>query len=152
MPLVLFFTAVFSLALYIVGPFAIQLLYGPTFKPAIEVFNILAFSPVIISFSTVLGIHVMMNLQMDKMFFRVSCIGAVISISLNLLFVPKFGYIASAAILLLTELIIAVSFHIILKLKHVEIINKNYFHPKGLFELSYSILKRKKTLPVNADV
>jgi len=143
LPLVLISTVSMATFFFLIGPYALSVLYGAAFAPSIIVFRILIYTPVIIAFSTVLGIHVMLNLGMDKVFFRISCLGAVISVILNFVYVRPYGFVASATTLLLTESLIAVFFYIGLKRKGIEIINVEFFKFKNIKFLLYNTLKRK---------
>ncbi len=157
LPLVMVTTGALVLVLFLAGPIALQILYGPAFSPAVNVFHILAATPLIIAFSTVLGIHVMMNLKMDALFFRITCVGAVVSIVLNILFVRPYGYMASAYILVTTELVIAILFYASLKRKGIEIITREFFSVKSIYLTFSSVLKKmvpnkfykNKTAPID---
>jgi len=144
LPLVLISTIGMASFFFLIGPYALNLLYGAAFAPSIIVFRILIFTPVIIGFSTVLGIHVMLNLGMDKVFFRISCVGAVISIILNIIYVRPYGFVASAITLLSTELLIAVLFYINLKRNGIEIINAEFFKFKNVKYVLFNSLKKKE--------
>lgn len=116
-----------ALFLCIVGPSLIMLLYGHKFEPSIGVFRILAFLPVIIGWSNLLGIQTMLNLKMDKQFFRITAFGALSSVGLNFLLVTQFGFIGSAFTWLLTEIFITTTMYIVLAKRGISIIDKRYF-------------------------
>jgi PST family polysaccharide transporter len=104
-----------------------MLLYGHKFEPSINVFRILAFLPVIIGWSNLLGIQTMLNLKMDKQFFRITAVGALASIGLNFLLVTQFGFIGSAFTWLLTEILITTTMYIVLAKHGISIVDKRYF-------------------------
>jgi O-antigen/teichoic acid export membrane protein len=141
LPIVILITFVAGVVLFIAGPYILILFYGDSFRPSISVFKILAFTPVIISFSTIVGIHVMLNLKMDRLFFVTTCIGAVFSILCNCLFVTKFGFKASAYNLLFTELLVAVLFYLGLRRRGIEVVNRKYFHPQNITRQILSLRK-----------
>lgn len=143
LPLVMISTIAMATTFFILGPFALSILYGEAFTPSIIVFQILIFTPVIIAFSTVLGIHVMLNLGMDKLFFRISCLGAVISIVINITYVRAYGFVASSITLLFIESLIALFFYIGLRRQKIEIINMNYFRVSAMKNLLINSIKRK---------
>jgi PST family polysaccharide transporter len=93
------------------------------------VFRILAFVPVIIGWSNLLGIQTMLNLKMDKQFFRITAVGAVSSIILNLIFVSRFGFVGTAMSWLLTEIFIVLCMYFVLAKHGINIYEKKYFAP-----------------------
>jgi PST family polysaccharide transporter len=141
LPIVISLTFLAGVFLFLAGPYILILMYGESFRSAVPVFRILAFSPVIIAFSTVVGIQVMMNLKMDNLFFRITCIGAVFSVLCSCLFVQKFGFKASAYNLLCTELLVAVLFYIGLRRKGINVVNKKYFKIQSLTNQLLSLRK-----------
>jgi PST family polysaccharide transporter len=82
-----------------------------------------------IGWSNLLGIQTMVNLKMDKVFFRITALGAVTSIALNFLLVKQFGFIGTAWCWLLTEIFIVTFMYIILSRMGIRIIEKKYFTP-----------------------
>jgi len=124
---VLTFSAAFILWLF--GPLVIMLLYGHKFEPSILVFRILAFVPVVIGWSNMFGIQTMINLKMDKVFLRITAIGALSSILLNFLFVTRFGFVGTAMSWVLTEVFIVLCMYFVLAKNGISIIDKKYFSP-----------------------
>jgi O-antigen/teichoic acid export membrane protein len=116
-----------SIVLFLLGPLMILFLYGDRFEPSIAVFRILAILPVIIGFSNMFGIQTMLNLKMDKTFFRITAIGALTSIALNFLLVTRFGFIGSAITWLVTELFITTAMFVVLSKNGVNLIERRYF-------------------------
>jgi O-antigen/teichoic acid export membrane protein len=126
-PIVLVFTLLVGISIFIGAPLIIEILYGTAFSPAVIVCRILAFIPMIIALGTVLGIHVMLNLKMDKVFLKVTIIGAFISVILNLILVNYLGYIGSAYTWAITEFINLSFLFYFLKKKNVIVLNIKYF-------------------------
>jgi PST family polysaccharide transporter len=124
---VLTFSAAFIL--WLLGPLVIMLLYGHKFEPSIMVFRILAFVPVVIGWSNIFGIQTMINLKMDKIFFRITAVGAVASILLNFLFVTRFGFVGTAISWVLTEILIVITMYAVLAKNGINIVEKKYFSP-----------------------
>ena len=140
-PVVLVFTFLSGLGIMICAPYLIGFFYGSAFNPAIEVCRVLAFIPMIIALATILGIHVMLNLKMDKAFFKVVSVGALFSVVLNLFLVRKFGYLGAAYTWSLTELFILMAFYMMLRQKGIEIINVKYFrwtYNRNLLKMLYN--------------
>jgi PST family polysaccharide transporter len=129
LPVVNIITIFAGIVLYIFGPHMIMLLYGERFEPSIAVFRILTFLPVVIGWSNLLGVQTMLNLKMDKQFFRITALGAVSSFLLNFILVTRYGFIGSAFTWLLTEIFITLSMYIVLARSGINIVEKRYFAP-----------------------
>lgn len=145
-PVVTVVTASAVLCLWLFGPILISMLYGEKFEPSIAVFRILAFVPMIIGWSNLLGIQTMINLKMDKMFFRITLIGAVLSIALNFAMVTALGYIGTAWSWLITEIFITTCMYLALMRKGVNVLHLKYFsvsHFKKYLRPAIHTLKQK---------
>lgn len=129
LPVVTFLTFSAAFILWLFGPVVIMLIYGQKFEPSIMVFRILAFVPVVIGWSNMFGIQTMINLKMDKVFFRITALGAVSSIVLNFLFVTRFGFIGTAMSWVLTEILIVLCMYFVLAKHGINIVDKRYFSP-----------------------
>lgn len=141
--LVFIFTFLSGIAIIFIAPIGIRFFYGKSFLPAINVCRILAFIPMFVTINTVLGIHVMLNLKMDKVFLRVVCISASISVVINFILVKNFGYIGSAYTWILTEMINFLLFFFILKRNGVTMITRNSLSLSNLSETINSIRGKK---------
>lgn len=142
LPIVLMLTGAAVLAIIFLGPYLIRLFYGEKFYPAIPVLYILMFIPLIICFSNLMGIQIMLNLKMDKVFFRITACGAAISIFLNLLMIKKWGYLATSFNWVLTELLIAITMFLVLRRKDIHPIELQYFK-LSVYKKHYLALKSK---------
>ncbi|WP_432710810.1 flippase [Pedobacter sp.] len=142
LPIVLMLTGAAVLAIFLLGPYLINLFYGDKFYPAIPVLYILMFLPLIICFSNLMGIQIMLNLKMDKVFFRITACGAAISIFLNLLTIKKWGYLATSFNWVLTELVIAITMFLVLRRKDINPIDVQYFK-LSVYKKHYQALKLK---------
>lgn len=129
-PLVFIVSLICGIITFIFAPYFIELFYGNEFLSAIIVCRILAFVPLFISLSVVLGIHVMVNLKMDKEFFKITLIGAILGFFLNLLLVRTYSYVGASVALLLVEGMIFVMLLITLSKKNITIFNIEYFKPR----------------------
>lgn len=129
LPVVTFLTFSAAFVLWLFGPIVIIMLYGHKFEPSIMVFRILAFVPVVIGWSNMFGIQTMINLKMDKVFFRITALGAVSSILLNFLFVTRFGFVGTAMSWVLTEILIVLCMYFVLAKHGINIVDKRYFSP-----------------------
>ncbi|AOW11045.1 flippase [Flavobacterium gilvum] len=112
--------------------YIIQILYGSAFEPAIIILQILSFIPMIIALSNIWGLTVMMNLKLDKIYFRITSISAFNSIILNLILIHYFDVIGSAIAWLLTELITLSSIFFYLNKIKIQLVGLKYFNPRYL--------------------
>jgi O-antigen/teichoic acid export membrane protein len=129
-PIVFLFTLVCGILIFFLAPYFISFFYGSYFTPAVLVCRILAFIPMVISLSVVLGIHVMINLKMDKVFFNVTVTGALLGMTLNLIIVSNYGYIGAAITWITTESIVFFLLLFMLQKRGVHVIKGKYFNLK----------------------
>lgn len=126
-PLVVIILGATSIAMTILGPWMIRLFYGEKFEPAIIVFQIQSTIPLIVALSNILGIQIMMNLGMDKQFFKITATAGVASIFLNFLTVKRWGYLASTYNWMFTEVFILFLMYLVVRKKGLDPINKQYW-------------------------
>ena len=126
-PLVVFMTIV-SLVLWFIAPVFITLFYGSKFHDAILVLRIVSFLPILIGVSNLLGLHTMLNLRMDKAFFRITAVGSVVGLVLNSLLIQRMGFIGAAYAWVAAEAYIALSMYVYLRSKGVQVVQLAYVH------------------------
>ena len=126
-PFIIVGLGIVTIAVILISPYFITLFYGEEFINTIFIFQILAVIPVIFSLNNVLGIQIMMNLNMDKQFFWISAGGAVVSVSLNFLFVERFGYMCTTLTMVFTEVFLLVTMYFTLRYHKLNPINPDYF-------------------------
>jgi len=80
----------------------VTLLFGGQFAPAAPALPVLAGAFVSISFGYLVG-NMVVVLELQYLFLRFAAIGLAINVVLNLLFIPRYGFLAAAWITLLTE-------------------------------------------------
>ena len=124
-PLLAFMTLV-SLGLWIVAPWFITLFYGSKFQDAIVVLRIVSLLPITIGISNLLGFHTMLNLRMDKAFFRITAVGSVIGLLLNVGFIQQLGYVGAAYAWVAAEIFIGLTMYIYLCSKGIQVIQRTY--------------------------
>jgi O-antigen/teichoic acid export membrane protein len=83
----------------------VNLLFGPEFVQGHNALKILMGAFVAICFGYVGGSMIVV-LRLQRMFIRYAVIALVINVGLNLIFIPKYGYIAAAWITLITEVFV----------------------------------------------
>jgi PST family polysaccharide transporter len=131
-----------SLIMFILGPFVINAFYGHQFQAAIPVFQILTVVPLLFALNNVMGIQIMLNLGMDKYFFKITAVAGILSVLLNLLMIRKWGYIGSTLNWLFTEVFLLVSMYVVLRYKSLNPLNAKYFRPFAIRELLTHISRR----------
>lgn len=127
LPIVAALTGAAVLMIMILGPLMLKLFYGEKFTPAVPVLQILMFLPLIIGFSNIMGIQIMLNLKMDKIFFRVTACGAALSVCLNLIMIRHWGYIGTSINWIATEFLICITMFFILRSKGIHPFDPQYF-------------------------
>ena len=141
-PLIVLITFVVGVGLIVVGPTALLLLYGGKFAPAVNVLRILAFMPLILALSNILGIQIMLNLNMDKLLLRIVTCGAVLSVCANFFTVMRWGYMATSFNWLFTETFITCALYFTLKNKGINIFKLEYFNLSLIKEAFVSLTKK----------
>lgn len=126
-PLVAFMTLV-SLGLWLIAPVFITLFYGNQFHDAILVLRIVAFLPILIGVSNLLGFHTMLNLKMDKAFFWITATGSVIGLLINALLIQQLGFVGAAYAWVAAEAYIALSMYLYLRNKGIQVVQLAYVH------------------------
>lgn len=129
LPIVVWPIFLLCLGTFFLSKYMIIILYGEAFAPSATVLQILAFVPLMIALSNVWGIIVMMNLKLDKIYFRITLICAVLSIILNLIVIPVWSYIGAAAVLLFTQSLGMLLIFLYLQRLKLKLINLSYFNP-----------------------
>lgn len=130
------------MAVLIFAPIVIKLFYGHKFDLAIPALRIISFLPLIVSMSNIFGIQVMLNLNLDKLFFKTTFIASILGILLNVFMSKYFGYIGTAWNCLIIETIVTLLMFITLKRNHINILQYSYFHPKNIYETIQTIIKK----------
>lgn len=139
-------TIMFLLGIFLLtfGTWFIGQFYGSSFQKSKIIFQLMAFIPFVISVSNLYGIQIMLNLKLDKVFFKITTTGAIISLLINALMVRYYGGFGAASAWLITELFITVSMGYYLYKKEIQIFSIKAFYPSVLFApLSQIILKIK---------
>jgi O-antigen/teichoic acid export membrane protein len=126
-PIVFFLSFIICLGIYLGAPLFISIFYGGKFLPSVIVSKILSFIPMIIGLEIILGLNLMMNLKMDKDFFKVTCIGAVCSVVLNVFLVKLLGHNGAAVTWIITETLNLIMFYYIISKKGIKLIVPSYF-------------------------
>jgi O-antigen/teichoic acid export membrane protein len=86
----------------IAAPRITLLLFGGKYRDSIPVLQILIWATVPMFWNFVLNAQLIAN-SFDRAIFYGACLALAVNVSLNLLLIPKFGYLACAGVTLITE-------------------------------------------------
>lgn len=142
LPIVAYLTLFSSLLLYFFAPMIIKLFYGNQFDNAILPLKIISFLPFIIGLSNIFGIQIMLNLGMDKLFFKVTFIVSVIGLVFNFYMSKNFGYLGTAWNIIIIESLVTFLMYIYLRKEGLKIIDFKYFKPKEIMSHFININKK----------
>jgi PST family polysaccharide transporter len=141
-PIVFVLTALAGIVIFTGSPLFIEFFYGAKFSAAVKICRILAFIPMLIGLNTILGIHIMMNLKLDSVFFGITCVGAVVGVILNIILVRTIGYAGPAYTWLFVELLNFTLLYIMLRRRNIESLNFSYFSSDFFIQYSKLILDK----------
>lgn len=116
-----------SMGLWVIAPYFIPLFYGEKFSEAILVMRVVSVLPITMAINNLLGAHTLLNLRMDRAFFRITAIGPFISLGLNALFIQRLGHLGVAFAWVLTEICMALALYACLRAHGVNVIKISYF-------------------------
>jgi PST family polysaccharide transporter len=131
-----------SLGLFITAPLAIAILFGPEFRAAAPLLQLMAINPLLTSTSNLLGTQVMLNMKKDKSFLWVTGIGSAACIALNLALTPLYSYYGTALAWILTELIIVLVMAAVLYKAGIKVIDRRYYNWQFLWTKLKSFKKQ----------
>lgn len=126
------FIGIFVSALLFLSSEKVMLtIYGSEFRDAVTSYRILCFVPIPLFLNNVLSVGGMLNLKMDKNFFRLTALSSSLSILLNIFLASHYGDKGTAIAWLLTEIFISIMCFIIVS-KKVKLFRwrvlKEFFH------------------------
>ena len=131
-PIVFYITLFASLSVLILAPFLISLVYGHQFDASVPALQIISFLPLIIGISNVFGVQLMLNLGLDKMFFKSTFIASIIGVVLNIYMCKYYGYIGTAWNCVIVECVVTLLMFIALKRADINVIELRNFTPNQL--------------------
>lgn len=114
--------AVISITLFVFAEQIVNYVLGHNYEQSILVLKIIAWLPMIIILSNVLGIQTMIPLNRDKSFSLILLFAALINVIISFLMVPDYLEIGTSISLIITETFVTVSFFIFLKLNKVRVL------------------------------
>ncbi|MCL9809127.1 oligosaccharide flippase family protein [Flavobacterium luminosum] len=142
-PIIFYIYFFASLFILIFAPFLVKLIYGDLFAPAVLALRITSFMPLMIGLSNVFGIQIMLNVKLDKAFFRITAICSFIGVLLGVIMSSRFGYLGTAWNVIIIETIVTLLMYLYLRKEKIYIVNRNSFHPKNLLRTVNDVIKIK---------
>jgi PST family polysaccharide transporter len=143
---VIFYLITFSCFLiFLFAPFVVNILYGPKFTDSILPMQILAFSPLIIALSNFFGIQIMLNLNLDKLFFKIISACSAFGLLCNFFMSSHWGYIGTAYNVIIVESVVTFSIYFSLKKRGINIVNVNNFKLKEIWNYLKILIPRYRT-------
>lgn len=135
-PFITVFTFIAGIFLWIAAPLIIQIFFGSAFGEAVIVLRILSFVPLIIAISDLLGIQTMINLNMDKPFFKITFFGALLGLLLNFFLSKQFGAQGTAWAWVLSEIAITFCMWLFLFYNQIQLFDSTYFRYNHFMEVA----------------
>lgn len=111
-----------SLFLFIFAAPISNLILGNDYRQSILVLKIIAWLPLIIILSNVLGIQTMIPLNKHKEFSLILFLAAMMNIIISFIIVPKYFEIGTSISVLITEIFVTSSFYIFIKKEKINLI------------------------------
>lgn len=140
-PIVFYLTLGASICLLILAPIVIKLFYGHKFDQAIPALRIISFLPFILGMSNIFGIQLMLNMGLDKLFFRTTFAASILGIILNIFMSKTWGYIGTAWNCLIIECFVTLLMYFVLKRKGIGVFDKSLFSYGAIINLLKNIKK-----------
>jgi len=145
-PIVMLYTLTMCLFAALFAPLIVHILYGAKFENSIWILRILAISPFVASISNVMGVQTLLNLKLDKIYFRVTIIGCVFNVTLNLILIPLWSYYGTALAWVGTEISVMLTLFFVLRSQKINLIDQHYFSVAYLKQAGQNVMNtfRKK--------
>ena len=139
-PFITVFTFLAGVGVWLFAPLIIRIFFGDAFQEATAVLRILSFVPLIIAMSDLLGIQTMINLDMDKPFFKITFIGAIFGLFLNFALSKYYGAEGTAWAWVLSEIVITFCMWLFLFSKKIQLFDPQYFRYTHFMEVARPFL------------
>ena len=146
LPLISYLTLFAGIVLFVFAPLIIHVFYGNQFHNAVISFRIMVFTPFVISMSNVFGIQTMLNLNMDKTFFKATATASIIGLLLNILMSKFFGYLGTAWNTIIIETFVTVYMYYLIRKNNLSIFEKKYFNPRYAVSVAKNIFTKNNSL------
>ncbi|HMU42756.1 MAG TPA: flippase [Ignavibacteriaceae bacterium] len=107
--------AIISVLLFLFAAPIVRIVFGNEYQSSILVLKIIAWLPLVIFLSNVLGIQTMLPLNKQRSFSLILFFAAMINLILSFILVPKYFEIGTSISVLVTEIFVTSSFYIFIK-------------------------------------
>ena len=114
--------AVISIILFLFAEAIVNILLGHEYQSSVLVLKIIAWLPLVIFLSNVLGIQTMLPLNKQKSFALILFFAAMINLTLSFILVPQYFEIGTSISVLITETFVTVAFFAFVKKNKIKII------------------------------
>ena len=106
---------IISVILFLFAEPLVNIILGPDYKESILVLRIIAWLPLVIFLSNVLGIQTMLPLNKHKSFSIILFFAAMINLTLSFVLVPQLFEIGTSISVLITEVFVTLAFFVFIK-------------------------------------
>jgi polysaccharide transporter, PST family len=113
---------IISITLFLFARPIINIVLGNDYESSISVLEIIAWLPLVIFLSNVLGIQTMLPMNKEKSFAIILFFAAVINLSLSLILVPKYFEVGISISVLVTEIFVTMAFFVFIKKNKILIV------------------------------
>ena len=113
---------IISIALFLFAEPLVNIVLGRDYESSILVLKIIAWLPVVIFLSNVLGIQTMLPMNKHKSFAIILFFAAMINLSLSFILVPKYFEIGTSISVLVTEIFVTMAFFVFIKKNKILIV------------------------------
>lgn len=114
--------ALISLVIFLFAEPIVNVVLGNEYQSSVLVLRIIAWLPLIIILSNVLGIQTMIPLSKHKAFSMILFFAAMINLIVSFIIVPIYFEIGTSISLLITEMFVTISFYLFIKLNKINIV------------------------------
>ncbi|MFZ5948088.1 MAG: flippase [Stygiobacter sp.] len=111
-----------SIFLFLFAKPIVEFILGIEYQPSIILLKIMAWLPLIIFLSNVLGIQTMLPMKKHKSFAIILFIAAVINLILSFILVPIYYEIGTVISVLITEVYVTFAFYVFVKFNKIKIV------------------------------
>jgi PST family polysaccharide transporter len=113
---------IISITLFLLAEPLVNIFLGQDYRQSVLVLRIIAWLPLGIFLSNVLGIQTMLPLNKQRSFAIILFFAAMLNLALSFIFVPKYFELGTAISVLATETLVTLSFFIFVKMKKIIIV------------------------------
>jgi PST family polysaccharide transporter len=114
--------AIISITVFLLAEPIVNIVLGKEYQTSIPVLRIIAWLPMVIFISNVLGIQTMLPLNKKKSFSIILFFAAMINLTLSFIIVPMYFEIGTSISVLMTEIFVSLAFFVFVKKNKIQIV------------------------------